>query len=110
MQFDGGPLRHQRREGDDTDGKADHRRVEGVLPEPAIKVFGDDDGEQGADDDQPPGSQRREGERQQPGGDGGAAVTEKHHQRFLLQAEHRCFGEQRGEGGDAELGQNRRAD
>ena len=62
LQFDGGPLRHQRREGDDTDGKADHRRVEGVLPEPAIKVFGDDDGEQGADDDQPPGSQRREGE------------------------------------------------
>ena len=72
----GGHAAHLRREADEQHGKADHCRVERVLPEAAVEVFAEEDGEGDADERYPP--RREYGQRQgeQHGGHEDAAVAQ----------------------------------
>ncbi len=62
------PAGHLYREGDQQHHVTDHRRVERVLPEAAVQLLGDDDGEEGTDNDHPPRGQRRQADAEQQGG------------------------------------------
>ncbi|MNM94531.1 hypothetical protein D3C81_1069390 [compost metagenome] len=57
-----GPAGHFQREGHQHHHIAKHRRVERVLPEPAVQVLAEDQGEAGGDQRQPPGRVGRQGE------------------------------------------------
>ncbi len=100
------PGTHLARKRDQQHHIADHRRIERVVTQPAIQVFGDDDGRQYADGRQPPRRQRRQRHRQQPGRDHGAVVAQMRRQRLAARRQHRRFGGQRHPGGDHQIDQH----
>lgn len=89
------PTGHLHREGDEQHYVTDHRRVERVLPEAAIQLFGDNDGEEGADDDHPPRRQRRQADAEQQRGQQGGVIRQPAAHRQLAQLEDRAFCSQR---------------
>ena len=90
---------HLRGKADEQHGKADHRRIKRVLPETAVEVFAQEDGEDGADERYPPRRQHRQRQREQHGSDQHAAVAQRG-VGFAPQPEHGGF--KRVSGGDGE--------